>query len=667
MPTDPFKFFPDIPVMDAPSTPVPPSMWGRPTDYQDERVSSGFGRRAYTGVPGSSRNHPAIDVVAPTSGTIGAYNAAAVAPGTVISTTPERGYGNVVVVDHGDGYTTQYSHLDTTDVKPGDTVSMGQRVGNIGATGLNGMGNHLDVRFEKDGVPFNPEEIGYGIGSGRRGALTPPAAFGPGPVDDIFGYSAQMDPPADPVAPTPVPTPRPEQQFDPALATAVAATAQPGGMFDMGTSLQAPPTEPVATPDVAPTPAPERQPMAWDTTPKPQTLMSYAGLTTPEPMSGVMPDVPMYPSTAAPVPTARPEAPAAPAAPVAPMMAATPEPEQMIPDMPEVTYNPPPAELQTALQQAIPDVLADPNYAAPPVPSAPPTVAAPAAPGGMFAPDFDAAFAQDQFAPTPTMGIASAPPEPVAPSAPVQMAQPAPAAPVAQPSAPAPLAQTAPPPAPAAVAARPTPTVMAPQQMAAPPAQRSATPTVAAPSMGGMFDTTPNERGELTPTMQPGYAQGLAPSVRQQADAMALGPAPEGMKIGYSALQGGPAYVPDSAGPEATGSGLFGFLGRDFGFGGSGDQAIASRMAATPGRIGGGFVGGALGGMVGGPIGGLVGSLGGSWLGGRYAERGMKSLGAPGNSTDIFGGNTSSDGNGMSDATRSDVESAISAGRGGLW
>ena len=44
--------------------------------------------------------------------------------------------GNRIVIDHGNGYTSAYHHLDSREVKVGDNVAQGQLIGTIGSTGV---------------------------------------------------------------------------------------------------------------------------------------------------------------------------------------------------------------------------------------------------------------------------------------------------------------------------------------------------------------------------------------------------------------------------------------------------------------------------------------------------------------------------------------------------
>jgi murein DD-endopeptidase MepM/ murein hydrolase activator NlpD len=65
------------------------------------------------------------------------------------------GYGNYVVVDHGNGYISLYAHLNSVFVRPGENVVRGQQLGTVGNTG-NSTGPHLHFEIRYQGVPRNP-------------------------------------------------------------------------------------------------------------------------------------------------------------------------------------------------------------------------------------------------------------------------------------------------------------------------------------------------------------------------------------------------------------------------------------------------------------------------------------------------------------------------------
>jgi murein DD-endopeptidase MepM/ murein hydrolase activator NlpD len=81
----------------------------------------------------------------------------AVHPGQVIYTGWFKGYGNLVIVDHGAEYYTLYAHLADIAVDEGDDVRQGQRIGTVGDTGsLDGPRLYFEVRHQ--GKPLDPEQ-----------------------------------------------------------------------------------------------------------------------------------------------------------------------------------------------------------------------------------------------------------------------------------------------------------------------------------------------------------------------------------------------------------------------------------------------------------------------------------------------------------------------------
>jgi len=67
----------------------------------------------------------------------------------------EAGYGNEVLVDHGDGITTKYGHLRRIDVVAGQEVKKGQIIGAVGMTGKS-TGPHLHYEVRVHQTPVNP-------------------------------------------------------------------------------------------------------------------------------------------------------------------------------------------------------------------------------------------------------------------------------------------------------------------------------------------------------------------------------------------------------------------------------------------------------------------------------------------------------------------------------
>lgn len=112
-------------------------------------VTSGFGTRVHP-VLGTARMHNGIDMRASQGSPI---NAAA--GGVVAFAGVRSGYGNTVIVDHGNQYATLYAHASRLLVSAGERVGEGETIAEAGATGLTtGPNLHFEVRLL--GTPVNP-------------------------------------------------------------------------------------------------------------------------------------------------------------------------------------------------------------------------------------------------------------------------------------------------------------------------------------------------------------------------------------------------------------------------------------------------------------------------------------------------------------------------------
>ena len=120
---------------------------GRPV--RDGYISSGFGVRMdpFTGEEGI---HKGVDFAAP-AGT----EVLAVAAGVVTWAGPREGYGNLVEIEHGKGYSTRYAHNSAILVHVGDEVQRGQPIARVGSTGRS-TGPHVHFEVLRGGVQINP-------------------------------------------------------------------------------------------------------------------------------------------------------------------------------------------------------------------------------------------------------------------------------------------------------------------------------------------------------------------------------------------------------------------------------------------------------------------------------------------------------------------------------
>ncbi len=96
--------------------------------------------------------HRAIDIANKAAPGILAADAGRV---TVAGWPRGWGYGNRVIIDHGNGFQTTYSHLSKIHVKPGQRVNPGDLIGQMGSTGR-ATGIHLHFEIIKNGVKVNP-------------------------------------------------------------------------------------------------------------------------------------------------------------------------------------------------------------------------------------------------------------------------------------------------------------------------------------------------------------------------------------------------------------------------------------------------------------------------------------------------------------------------------
>ncbi len=113
------------------------------------RKSSNFGYRIHP-IKHTKRLHAGVDLAAP-----GGSPIVAAMSGRVILARAGSGYGNYIIVDHGNGYATLYAHCSKLLVKKGQSVSRGQQIAKVGSTGAS-TGNHLHFEVRVKGTPVNP-------------------------------------------------------------------------------------------------------------------------------------------------------------------------------------------------------------------------------------------------------------------------------------------------------------------------------------------------------------------------------------------------------------------------------------------------------------------------------------------------------------------------------
>lgn len=119
---------------------------------QGAGVGSGFGVRSDP-IAGVSAMHEGVDF----SLDVGTPVVAA-AGGVVLDAAFHPQYGNLIEMDHGNGFVSRYAHLSRMDVRPGQLIKRGQAIGASGNTGRS-TGPHLHFEVRYQGVAQNPSRF----------------------------------------------------------------------------------------------------------------------------------------------------------------------------------------------------------------------------------------------------------------------------------------------------------------------------------------------------------------------------------------------------------------------------------------------------------------------------------------------------------------------------
>jgi murein DD-endopeptidase MepM/ murein hydrolase activator NlpD len=148
---------------------APQRLWKGPfTRPVPDPANSAFGTRSvYNGEPRSP--HAGADFLSPSGRPIEAPN-----DGRVVLAAPLYFTGNTVIIDHGAGMFSLFAHLSELDVHDGETVSAGQVVGKVGATGRV-TGPHLHWTVRLNNARVDPLSLLYAT-------AVPQASLRPGPA-----------------------------------------------------------------------------------------------------------------------------------------------------------------------------------------------------------------------------------------------------------------------------------------------------------------------------------------------------------------------------------------------------------------------------------------------------------------------------------------------------
>lgn len=114
-----------------------------------KRISSLYGYRIHP-ITGKRLFHDGLDIAANHGNAVYAYT-----DGRVVQAGWNGGYGISILIDHGNGLKTRYAHLSRLNVRVGQKVQTGQKIGAVGSTG-NSTGPHLHFEVIKNGKTQNP-------------------------------------------------------------------------------------------------------------------------------------------------------------------------------------------------------------------------------------------------------------------------------------------------------------------------------------------------------------------------------------------------------------------------------------------------------------------------------------------------------------------------------
>jgi len=130
-------------------TPKLPSTFSIVYPLLGTRLTSPFGDRKHP-VLRVSRHHMGVDLAAPEGAPI-----RAIKNGVVVFADPHGAYGNLVVIQHKDGFTSHYGHCSKILARPGSHVKAGDIIAEVGKTGRV-TGAHLHLELRQNGVPVDP-------------------------------------------------------------------------------------------------------------------------------------------------------------------------------------------------------------------------------------------------------------------------------------------------------------------------------------------------------------------------------------------------------------------------------------------------------------------------------------------------------------------------------
>ena len=126
-----------------------PLIFPLPSEYKN-KITWDYKKEAIHPLSGEKTTHQGIDIAAPKGTPV-------FATGTGVVEKAENlgAWGKMVILEHSDGISSLYGHLDQYEVQSGDKVTEGEIIGRVGSTGKS-TGPHLHYEVRKEGKPVNP-------------------------------------------------------------------------------------------------------------------------------------------------------------------------------------------------------------------------------------------------------------------------------------------------------------------------------------------------------------------------------------------------------------------------------------------------------------------------------------------------------------------------------
>ena len=116
-------------------------------------ITSGFGHRENPFTGENVESHKGLDIKGSTGDIV-----KSTASGKVIFAGRRGGYGNCIVINHGNGFQTYYGHLSKILVAEGQQIMLGENIGKVGSTGRS-TGPHLHYEIHRNGKAISPRSF----------------------------------------------------------------------------------------------------------------------------------------------------------------------------------------------------------------------------------------------------------------------------------------------------------------------------------------------------------------------------------------------------------------------------------------------------------------------------------------------------------------------------